>query len=85
MANLSAAKKMIRVTKTRTKRNQKWKNRIKTIVKDIKSDITSNKKVDEKKLSLLYKTVDKATKKNVIHQNKASRIKSNIEKSINKS
>lgn len=83
MANLKAAKKMIRGTKIRTKRNQVWRNRIKDITKEIKSSAETEKKVSKDQLAKLYKTVDKAAKKNVIHKNKAARIKSELQKKVN--
>lgn len=83
MANLKAAKKMIRGTKIRTKRNQVWRNRIKDITKEIRTSTETGKKVSPEQLSKLYKTVDKAAKKNVIHKNKAARIKSELKKKVN--
>ncbi|HOU75512.1 MAG TPA: 30S ribosomal protein S20 [Candidatus Dojkabacteria bacterium] len=83
MANLKAAKKMVRGTKIRAKRNQIWRNRVKDVVKEVKVLSDTGKKVSPEKLSKLYKTVDKATKKNVLHPNKAARIKSRIQKKVN--
>lgn len=83
MANLKAAKKMIRGTKIRTKRNQIWRNRVKDIVKEVKVLSDNGKKVTPEQLSKLYKTVDKAAKKKVLHPNKAARIKSKLQKKVN--
>lgn len=83
MANLKAAKKMIRGTKIRTKRNQIWRNRVKDIVKEVKVLSDNGKKVTPEQLSKLYKTVDKAAKKKMLHPNKAARIKSKLQKKVN--
>ena len=55
-------------------RNRADKAKIKTYLKSIKANTTSLDKMKEN-LALLFKAVDKATKKNVIHQNKGNRIK----------
>lgn len=78
MANLRNAKKMIRVTQRRTKRNQTWKNKVKENVKNLRAKISSGSKVTQEEVSKLYKVVDKAAKNGIIHKNKAARLKSRI-------
>jgi len=80
MANLDNAKKMIRTTSKRTKRNQIWRSRVKEVVKDLSTKVKKDEKVAGKDLAKLYKVVDKAAKRNVIHPNRAARIKSRITK-----
>lgn len=74
MANTSNAKKAIRSSKRKATHNKMWKKKIKLAIKD--ATLNVNKKTFGESLSKLQKTVDKATKKNVIHKNKANRIKS---------
>lgn len=80
MANLDNAKKMIRTTSRRTKRNQIWRKRVKEVVKELSTKIKKDEKVSGKDLTRLYKTVDKAARRRVIHPRKSARIKSRITK-----
>ena len=81
----SSAKKAMRQTKTRNKKNVQKKNAYKVAIKSYKK-LVAEKKVDEakKQLSLAFKSLDKAAKTNVISKNKASRTKSRISKLIAK-
>lgn len=78
MANLSSAKKMVRVNKRRTKRNQVWRNKLKETVKSFRTKVESGKKIKESEVKLLHKVIDKSAKRNVIHPNKAARLKSRL-------
>lgn len=79
MANIQSSKKSIRQTKTRSLRNQIARTRIRTFRNRVaealkKGDI----ELANKELSLFASVADKAAKKNVIHKNKASRLKSRM-------
>ncbi|MBN1374415.1 30S ribosomal protein S20 [Candidatus Dojkabacteria bacterium] len=76
MANLYAAKRAIRTIKRRSRRNQVWRNKITSVVKGFKK----SGKVNGEDLKTAYKTLDKAAKNNVIHKNKAARLKSRLAK-----
>lgn len=80
MPNTKSAKKATRSSLKKRDHNQMWKNRIKAALKVLKRTVT-DKNVDQKvvseQLTILQKTVDKATKEKVIHINKANRLKSN--------
>ena len=79
-----AAKKAIRQNKRRRERNQNIMNKMKRKIKNFKALIEDNKMKEAKeKLSEAYKAIDKAAKKNVISDNKASRKKSQLAKKIN--
>jgi small subunit ribosomal protein S20 len=82
MANLSAAKKMIRVNKRRTKNNKVWRNKVKTIVKKFRDKSKNNETATQDEVKELYKVLDKAAKKHVIHQNKANRLKSSLTQAV---
>lgn len=81
-----AAKKSIRQNKKRRARNLKKKNKIKDLQKQISNLISENKvKEAQKLLPKFYKEIDKAVKTGILKKNTASRKKSNMAKSINKS
>jgi len=73
-----SAKKKLRKDKVRTQENKKIKNLFKSAVKKAQTSKT------EKVVKDAIKLVDKAAKKNIIHKNKASRLKSKLSKLINK-
>ncbi|MBI2621135.1 MAG: 30S ribosomal protein S20 [Candidatus Levybacteria bacterium] len=66
------ARKKLRKDLRREKKNAKLKANLKKIIKKTKKSPTI------KHLSLSSKVIDKAAKKNVIHKNKASRLKSRL-------
>lgn len=71
-----SAKKKLRKDKKRQIKNSKLKRSLKDILKKMKK----NPSVDL--LKLTTQIADKAAKKNIIHKNKAARIKSSISKLI---
>lgn len=83
MPNLSNAKKALRQDKKRSKLNKSYKNRIKQLTREI-SDLAKAGKTKEaqKMLPDLYKALDKAAKKNILHKNTAARRKSVATKSL---
>jgi small subunit ribosomal protein S20 len=84
MANIKSSKKSIRQTKTRTLRNQAIKSRVRTYRKRVAAALASgNFELANKELSLFAAVADKAAKKNVIHKNKASRLKSRMALKVN--
>lgn len=74
-----SAKKALRQNIKRRERNLIKKEKYKKAIKEYKK-LIANKKIDEakEKLNLVYKLLDKAAKTNVIHKNKASRLKSRL-------
>lgn len=84
MANLVSSKKAIRQTKKRTAQNEKKRNKINTLIKKtLKLISLGEKKLAMQQLKITYKEIDKATKKNIFHPNKAARMKSRLAKKIN--
>ncbi len=76
MPNLASAKKALKQNQKNEALNRQYKNRIKSIKKDLKNAINkSDQKEIKSKLSLFFKAVDKASKKNILHQNTANRRK----------
>lgn len=78
MPIIKSAKKKLRKDKKRTVQNQERENNLKDIVKKV------TKNPSEKLLREAVSIVDKATKRNIIHKNKASRIKSKLAKLLAK-
>jgi small subunit ribosomal protein S20 len=80
-----SAKKALRQSVTRKKRNTVRKEVYKKEIKDIKALLSAKNTADaEKKLSTVYKALDKAAKTGAIKKNKASRLKSRIAKKFKK-
>ncbi len=81
MANHKSALKRIRANETKRLRNRYQHKTTRTMVRKLRD--TSEKSV----ASELYKTVssmlDKLAKRNVIHKNKASNLKSKLAKHVN--
>lgn len=76
MPVLKHAKKKLRQDKKRTLRNKKVRTVFRTLVKKA----TNNPTVEA--VSEAFSQIDKAAKKNLIHKNKAARMKSSLAKMI---
>ncbi len=81
-----SAKKALRQNLKRRARNIQKKEKIKSLIKEVKR-LVSQKKIEEAKklLPQVYKVLDKAAKKALIKKNTAARKKSRITKLIFKS
>jgi len=81
-----SAKKALRQSKKREKRNKKRKTAYKKLRKEILELVKQGKKEEAQKLLPEFqKAVDKAAKKNTVHQNKAARLKGQMAKKVHKS
>lgn len=78
MPNIQSAKKKVRKDVKRESANASYKKTIKQTVKNL-GRIKKGKE-SEKELSKAYSIIDKAVKRNIIHKNKAARLKSRISK-----
>ena len=86
MANNKSAKKRIEITKRNRLRNRIYKSSVKTLIKRFLvhlDDYKVSKNLEDKEklkktLSSIYSLIDKATKKNIFHKNKAARKKSQL-------
>jgi len=79
MPVLKNAKKKLKQDKKRTMQNRAVKEKYRKLIKAVKAEKS------EKSLSAAFSSVDKAAKQNIIHKNKASRIKSSLSKLISTS
>lgn len=84
MPNLQNAKKALRQSEKREKLNRGYKNRVKKLTREF-SDLVKEGKQDEAKklLPTIYKAIDKAAKKGILHKNTASRRKSSLARTLN--
>jgi small subunit ribosomal protein S20 len=72
MPIIKSAKKKMRKDATRTARNKNRKDSVKALTKAMR------RTPDSKNLSALSSALDKAVKVNLIHKNKAARLKSRL-------
>lgn len=80
-----SAAKALRVSRRRRVINLATINKYKEAVKAVRKAVSSGKKDEAVKLlPLAFKQLDKAAKKKVIHQNRASRLKSRLSKALAK-
>ena len=78
MANIKSAIKRVNTTQVAEDRNNSQKTEMRSAVKKAKSAINNNADNKAELVSLAVKKVDKATQRNLIHSNKADRIKSSL-------
>ncbi|PHK49721.1 30S ribosomal protein S20 [Staphylococcus edaphicus] len=78
MPNIKSAIKRVNTTRTAEERNISQKNEMRTAVKRAHTAIESNADNKADLLSFALKKVDKAAQRNLIHDNKAARIKSSL-------
>ncbi len=76
-----SVKKRIRQNERRRLHNLKYKKWIKALMKKFRKtdDLEEKKSI----LSELYEALDKAAKRNIIHRNKAARLKSKFARKLN--
>ena len=82
MPLIKSAKKAIRTTKRQTEENRLVRAKIKDTLKGARISISAGEKDAAEKVSKAYRELDIAAKKNVIHKNKASRLKSRLAKKL---
>lgn len=77
MPVLKHARKKLRQDKKRTLRNKRVREVYKDFVKKAKANPTTEN------LSVAFSRIDKAAKQNIIHENKAARLKASLTKGTN--
>jgi len=81
MANHKSSEKRIRQTETRKERNRYYAKTMRNALKTMRA--TTNKDEASAQLPKLEAMLDKLAKKNSIHKNKASNLKSSVVKHVN--
>jgi len=82
MANHKSAIKRIRSNDKKRVRNRYQHKSTRTAIKLLRT--TTDKKVAGEKLPIVIGMVDKLAKRNIIHKNKASNLKSKLTRFVNK-
>lgn len=72
MPRIKSAKKALRQNRQRAIKNRAVKNRLKALIKSISAT----------NISQAFSVLDKAVKNNLLHKNKAARIKSRLTKAV---
>lgn len=81
MPNIKSAKKRMKQSAVRRQRNFAQRTKIRTYIKKANAAFASDEEnVKDDILKLTFSVLDKATKKGVIHSNKAARLKSKLSK-----
>ena len=84
MPNIKSAKKRVLTSERKCQENilvdSRMKNSIKKLEKNIKE---GNKEESQELLKTTFKNIDKAQDINIVHPNKAARLKSRLSKSVN--
>ncbi|MEK7635878.1 MAG: 30S ribosomal protein S20 [Patescibacteria group bacterium] len=80
MPKIQSAKKALRQNIKRRKANVKKKTELKSAIKQYRKLASENKEEAKKYLPQVYKKLDKSAKVNLIKKNKASRLKSRLNK-----
>ncbi|MDA1316404.1 MAG: 30S ribosomal protein S20 [bacterium] len=83
MPNIKSAIKKMKQDVSRTNHNNTHRNALDDVIRFAKNGVTKAKKEDF--IAKAYTVIDKASKKNVIHANKASRLKSRISRLVSHS
>lgn len=78
MPNIKSAIKRVNTNQTNREANIAQKNAMRTAIKRANSAKQTNAENKDELLRYAVKQVDKASQKNLIHQNKASRMKSQL-------
>lgn len=72
MPLLQNAKKALRVSKRKAIVNKTLRSKVKTMTDKVKETVSAEN------MSLAFSSIDKAVKKNLLHKNKAARMKSQL-------
>ena len=78
MPNIKSAIKRVKTTNKAEAQNISQKNAMRTAVKRAKTSIAENAENKNELVRIAVKKVDKASQANLIHSNKADRIKSKL-------
>ncbi len=80
MANHNSALKRIRQSETRRLRNRFYHKSTRTAIKKLREE--EDKKSAEEQFPKVVSMIDRLAKKNIIHKNKASNLKSKLAKKV---
>lgn len=84
MPNIKSAKKRVLTSKRKCDENVLVDSRMKNSIKKLEKTIKDGNSEESKELlKTTFKNIDKAQDINIVHKNKAARLKSRLQKSVN--
>ena len=84
MPNIKSAKKRVLTNQRKCEENVLVDSRMKNSIKKLEKTIKEGKKEESQELlKTTFKNIDKAQDINIVHPNKAARLKSRLTKSVN--
>ena len=84
MPNIKSAKKRVLTSKRKCEENILVESRMKNSIKKLEKTVKDGNVEESKELlNTICKNIDKAQNINIIHKNKAARLKSRLTKSVN--
>ena len=84
MPNIKSAKKRVLTSERKCQENILVDSRMKNSIKKLEKTIKEGKKEESQELlKTTFKDIDKAQDINIVHPNKAARLKSRLTKSVN--
>ena len=84
MPNIKSAKKRVLTNQRKCEENVLVDSRMKNSIKKLEKTIKEGKKEESQELlKTTFKNIDKAQDINIVHPNKAARLKSRLSKSVN--
>lgn len=84
MANIKSQKKRIRTNEIARVRNKAIRSELKTVIKRVKAAVEAgDKEAAQAAATTVYRKLDKAVAKGVIHKNQAANRKSGVQKMVN--
>ncbi len=84
MPNIKSAKKRVLTNQRKCEENVLVDSRMKNSIKKLEKTIKEGKKEESQELlKTTFKDIDKAQDINIVHPNKAARLKSRLTKSVN--
>ena len=85
MANIKSQKKRIRTSEKARVRNRAVRSELKTLVKNVQAAVEEgDATAAQTAANRVYKRLDQAAAKGIIHKNQASNRKSGVQKLVNK-
>ena len=84
MPQTKSAKKALHASERRRVINDRWRRKYRAAVKAVKDALKDGKKKEVPELLVdAQKNLDRAARRNILHPNKAARIKSQLQKASN--
>jgi len=84
MPNIKSAKKRVLTSKRKEEENILVESRMRNSIKKLEKTVKEGNKEESKELlNTTFKNIDKAQNINIIHENKAARLKSRLTKAVN--